>query len=200
MPVETIVPGTDGCSLPTFGAPVRAFATAYAALAAPVRVPVGGEHMPRSTGCARRCRSPGERGRARSARHQPDGAQRWPHRGQERGRGLLCLAVPDRGLGVAIRVMDGSFRTHAAVTVATLEQLDILDTATRGAIMERHSPQLRNHNGRLVGEIAGLPIGRSRRRRLRRSLLVLAWRFPATAKEFVGDRAGTACCPRCDRL
>jgi L-asparaginase II len=41
VPVETIVPGTDGCSLPTFGAPVRAFATAYAALAAPERVPAG---------------------------------------------------------------------------------------------------------------------------------------------------------------
>ena len=27
VPAETIVPGTDGCSLPTFGAPVRAFAT-----------------------------------------------------------------------------------------------------------------------------------------------------------------------------
>ena len=49
--------------------------------------------------------------------------------------------------------MDGSFRTHAAVTVATLEQLGILDTATRDAILERHSPQLRNHNGRPVGEI-----------------------------------------------
>jgi L-asparaginase II len=56
-------------------------------------------------------------------------------------------------LGIAIRVMDGSFRTHAAVTVATLEQLGILDTTTRRAILEHHSPQLRNHNGRLVGEI-----------------------------------------------
>ena len=36
VPAETIVPGTDGCSLPTFGAPVRAFATAYAALAADI--------------------------------------------------------------------------------------------------------------------------------------------------------------------
>ena len=55
VPVETIVPGTDGCSLPTFGAPVRAFATAYAALAAQ-RVPagMGASTPPRSTGCARR--------------------------------------------------------------------------------------------------------------------------------------------------
>jgi L-asparaginase II len=52
--------------------------------------------------------------------------------------------------------MDGSFRAHAPVTVATLEQLGILDAAARDAILERHSPQLRNHNGRLVGEIRPL--------------------------------------------
>jgi L-asparaginase II len=39
------------------------------------------------------------------------------------------------------------------VTVATLEQLGVLDVPTGDAILERHSPQLRNHNGRVVGEI-----------------------------------------------
>jgi len=39
------------------------------------------------------------------------------------------------------------------VTVAALDQLDILDAATRDEILNRHSPELRNHNGRLVGEI-----------------------------------------------
>jgi L-asparaginase II len=33
--------GIDGCSLPTFGGSTRAFATSYAALAAPERVPAG---------------------------------------------------------------------------------------------------------------------------------------------------------------
>ena len=56
VPQESIVLGTDGCSLPTFGAPVRAFATAYAALAAPERVPPEWDAStpPPSTGCARR--------------------------------------------------------------------------------------------------------------------------------------------------
>jgi len=67
--------------------------------------------------------------------------------------GLICLAVPERGLGIAIRVLDGTFRSHAATTVSALEQLGVLDTETREALLERHSPELRNHNGRLVGEI-----------------------------------------------
>src|ERR671917_214267 len=156
VPVEKIVLGTDGCSLPTFGAPVRAFATAYAALAAPERVPEG---------AGREYAEALDRLRAAMAAHPENVAGH----GQlvtdlmalSDGRivaksgaeGLISLAVPERGLGIAIRVMDGSFRTHAAATVATLEQLGILDAATRDSILERHSPQLRNHNGRLVGEI-----------------------------------------------
>lgn len=156
VPEETIVLGTDGCSLPTFGAPVQAFATAYAALAAPERVP---ERSGRKHAAAL------DRLRAAMIAHPENvaghgqfvtdlmalGAGRVA--AKSGAEGLICLAVPERGLGIAIRVLDGSFRTHAAVTVAALEQLEILDAATRDAILERHSPELRNHNGRLVGEI-----------------------------------------------
>jgi L-asparaginase II len=156
VPVETIVLGTDGCSLPTFGAPVRAFATAYAALAAPELVPPG---------AGREHAAALDRLRAAMIAHPENVAGH----GQlvtdlmalSDGRvvaksgaeGLICLAAPEQEVGIAIRVMDGSFRTHAAVTVAALEQLGILDAPARDAILERHSPQLRNHNGRLVGEI-----------------------------------------------
>ena len=156
VPVETIVPGTDGCSLPTFGAPVRAFATAYAALAAPERVPAGNgrEHAAaldrlRAAMIAHPENVAGHGQLVTDLMALSDGRIA----AKSGAEGLICLAVPDRGLGIAIRVMDGSFRTHAAVTVATLEQLGILDAATRDTILERHSPQLRNHNGRLVGEI-----------------------------------------------
>ncbi|MCA9864579.1 MAG: asparaginase, partial [Thermomicrobiales bacterium] len=67
--------------------------------------------------------------------------------------GLLCLAVPERSLGIAIRIADGSYRTHAVAAVSTLAQLGILDDAMRQEILARHCPELRNHNGRLVGEI-----------------------------------------------
>jgi L-asparaginase II len=156
VPVETIVPGTDGCSLPTFGAPVRAFATAYAALAAPEQVPAGKgrEHAAaldrlRAAMIAHPENVAGHGQLVTDLMALSDG-RIVTKSGAE---GLICLAVPGRGLGIAIRVMDGSFRTHASVTVAALEQLGVLDADTGGAILERHSPQLRNHNGRLVGEI-----------------------------------------------
>ena len=156
VPVETIVLGTDGCSLPTFGAPLRAFATAYAALAAPERVPTGaGREHAAALDRLRAAMTADPENVAGHGQLVTDlmALSNGCLVAKSGAEGLIGLAVPDRGLGIAIRVMDGSFRTHAVVTVATLEQLGILDDTTRDTILERHSPQLRNHNGRLVGEI-----------------------------------------------
>ena len=156
VPAESIVLGTDGCSLPTFAAPVRAFATAFAALAAPELVPPG---------AGREHAAALHRLRAAMTAHPENvsghgdivtdlmalsGGRVVAKTGAE---GLLCLAVPERGLGIAIRVLDGSYRCHPDVALSALEQLDVLDAATRDAILAKHSPELRNHNGRLVGEI-----------------------------------------------
>jgi L-asparaginase II len=156
VPTETIVLGTDGCSLPTFGAPVRAFATAFAALAAP-------EHVP--SGAGRDHAAALNRLRAAMTAH-PENVAGPGHfvttlmvlsggriAAKSGAEGLICLAVPERGLGIAIRVLDGSFRAHPDITLEALRQLDILDAPTREAILARDSPELRNHNGRLVGEI-----------------------------------------------
>ncbi|MCC7023915.1 MAG: asparaginase [Thermomicrobiales bacterium] len=156
VPEASIPLGTDGCSLPTFAAPLRAFAAAYAALAAPKRTPSGAgrEHAAAldrlrdaMTAHPENVSGPGNLVTNLMAL---SGGRIAAKSGAE---ALICLAVPERELGIAIRVADGSFRAHAAVTVAALEQLGILDAAFREAILERHSPELRNHNGRLVGEI-----------------------------------------------
>jgi L-asparaginase II len=166
VPQESIVLGTDGCSLPTFGAPLRVFATAYAALAAPEQTPAGAgrEHAValnrlRAAMTAHPENVSGHGSLVADLMTLSDG-RIVAKSGAE---GLLCLGVPERELGIAIRVSDGSFRAHPAIVVAALEQLDILDAAFREAILTCHSAELRNHNGRLVGEIravfalAGVP-------------------------------------------
>jgi L-asparaginase II len=67
--------------------------------------------------------------------------------------GLLCLALPERGLGVAIRILDGSFRAHTVIATKVLEELGVLPESLAAALAERHSAEIRNHNGWLVGEI-----------------------------------------------
>ena len=156
IPEETIVLGTDGCSLPTFGAPVRAFAAAYAALAAPDRVPAsaGREHAAAlnrlRTAMVSHPENVSGHGHFVTDVMAMSGGRIAAKSGAE---GLICLAVPERELGIAIRILDGSFRVHPDVALESLKQLDILDAPTRDAILARHSPELRNHNGLLVGEI-----------------------------------------------
>jgi L-asparaginase II len=156
VPAESIVLGTDGCSLPTFGAPVRAFAAAFAALAAPEVAPVG---------AGREHAAAIDRLRGAMTAHPVNvgghGQFVTDLMAMSEGRivaktgaeGLICLGVPERALGIAVRVLDGSKRAHPAVVVGALEQLDILDAATRERLLARHMPELRNHNGRLVGDI-----------------------------------------------
>jgi L-asparaginase II len=156
VPVDEIVMGTDGCSLPTFAAPVRAFATAYASLAAPEQVPAGAgrKHAValnrlRDAMTAYPVNVSGEGNLVASIMEVSEGRVA----AKTGAEGLLCLAVPERGLGIAIRIADGTFRTHAVAVASTLEQLGILDDTQRQEILARHNPELRNHNGRLVGEI-----------------------------------------------
>jgi L-asparaginase II len=156
VPADEIVLGIDGCSLPTFAAPVRAFATSYAALAAPEQVPAGAgrEHAValnrlREAMTAFPVNVSGEGNLVATIMEVSQGRIA----AKSGAEGLICLAVPERDMGIAIRVADGTFRTHAVVVTSALEQLGILDDAMRQAILARHSPELRNHNGRLVGDI-----------------------------------------------
>ncbi|MDP9368880.1 MAG: asparaginase [Chloroflexota bacterium] len=156
VPEAEIHLGTDGCSLPTFGAPICAFATAYAALAAPERVPAG---------AGREHAAALDRLRAAMTAHPVNVAGRnevsTDLMEASEGRlaaktgaeGLLCLALPERGIGIAIRILDGSYRAQAVVAAAVLEQLDLLDPGAIAAFRARQDPAIRNHNGIHVGDL-----------------------------------------------
>lgn len=154
LPEPELRMATDGCSLPTFGAPLRAFAVAYATLAAPNDAPAG---------AGREHAAALERLRAAMAAHPENvagagelvtdlmavsGGRVVAKSGAE---GLICLALPEHGMGIAVRVLDGSFRPHAEVVFAVLEQLELLDPASLAALRERHPAAIRNHNGWDVG-------------------------------------------------
>ena len=154
--VADIAPGIDGCSLPTFGASVAACAKSWAALAAPDAVPAGfgREHAAALKRLRKAMVSAPENvagdGELVTDMMQLAGPRLYAKSGAE---GLICFALPEQQLGVAIRVLDGSFRTHPVVVAAVLRQLQALDEATIAAIAARHPSELRNHNRLLVGEI-----------------------------------------------
>ena len=156
LPAEQIARATDGCSLPTFGGPIRAFAVAYAALAAPEQVPAGaGREQAAALNRLRQAMMRHPENVSGSGSFVTDlmALGEGKIAAKSGAEGLICLAVPARGLGIAVRVLDGSFRAHAVIVLAILEQLDLLDAATIASLRERFPPAIRNHNGHHVGDL-----------------------------------------------
>ncbi len=67
--------------------------------------------------------------------------------------GLICLAVPERGLGIAIASADGMPRGLGPAAIAVLQQLDLADAVMTGALRERHAGPVPSFKGAPFGEI-----------------------------------------------
>jgi len=156
VPQASIALGTDGCSLPTFGAPLAAFARSWATLADPDNAPAGQgrEHGPALKRLRAAMMEAPENvaGDGEYVTDLIDGAS-GSICAKSGAEGLICLALPEAGLGIAIRVLDGSYRAHPALVAETLRQLGLADETMLAELDRRHPGQLRNHNGRLVGDI-----------------------------------------------
>ncbi len=151
-PEEALVLAVDGCGVPVFGLSVTAMATAFARLGA------GRALDDRRAAAARRI--------AGAMRAEPElvaGPGRFDTILMEslRGRvvaktgaeGVQCLALPERGLGVALKVHDGSARAAAPATLETLDLLGVLAEPERQALGSLRQPVVRNVAGDAVGEI-----------------------------------------------
>ncbi|MDP9368300.1 MAG: asparaginase [Chloroflexota bacterium] len=153
---DHILLAADGCSVPTFGAPMRTFAMAYATFADPESAPSG--HGREHASALLRLRAAMTAHPQNIAGHgeldtdlmEVTGGRVVAKLGAE---GLLCLAVPERALGIAIRILDGSERARSVAALATLEQLEVLGSAEVHALRERQDPAITNFNGWRVGEV-----------------------------------------------
>ena len=151
-----LVRAPDGCSVPTYAAPVRAFATAFAALARPGESPPGhGREHAAALDRLRRAMAAhpeniGGGGELDTDLTEVSGGRVVAKAGAE---GLLCMAVPEHGVGVAIRFTDGSTRGHAVVAAEVLRQLALVEPSVVAAVLERQDPAVRNHNGWLTGTL-----------------------------------------------
>jgi L-asparaginase II len=67
--------------------------------------------------------------------------------------GLLCLAVPKRGLGIAIAADDGSSRALGPAAVAVIEQLALAEPAIVDTLRERHVETVKTLADAPVGEM-----------------------------------------------
>jgi len=145
--------GTDGCSIPTFGIPLRQLAHGFA------RFGSGAGLAADHARAARRLRTA-----VANAPFFVSGSGRFDCRVIERlgervfckvgAEGVYCAALPERGLGVAIKVDDGNTARAAEVAMAAVIEACVeLDDGDAAFMRTLSELTLSNWNGIEVGRL-----------------------------------------------
>jgi L-asparaginase II len=143
-----VATAVDGCGVVCFAVPLRAMAGSFARFAAaaadgraPRRIVDAMTGNPFMVGGS---------GRACTAVMERTGAGAFVKLGAE---GVYGAGVPDRGLGIAIKVADGARRAVEVALVHVLHRMDVLDTDDLEALARWARPQVRNTRGEVVGAV-----------------------------------------------
>jgi L-asparaginase II len=146
------VPAIDGCSAPTPRMPLATLARSFALLALGRDArgrPVPGLATVRDAMLAHPEHVASE-GRldTRLMRVLPGGIV-----SKAGAEGMHAAGLPDRGIGIAIKIADGSRRALGPAVVGVLERLGLLGPAHRAALGPHAESRLRNFAGLEVGAI-----------------------------------------------
>jgi L-asparaginase II len=142
----------DGCSVPTWAVPLQKLAYGFAKFGT-------GRGMS------------GERGRAAAQLRHACAKAPWFVAGTDRfctdimrmfgervfvktgAEGVYCAALPQQGLGIALKCDDGASRAAQAIMAAVIARFLPLAASERAALSRFVAPSLRNWNGFEVGQI-----------------------------------------------
>ncbi len=142
----------DGCSVPTWAVPLQKLACGFAKFGT-------GRGMS------------GERGRAAAQLRHACAKAPWFVAGTDRfctdimrmfgervfvktgAEGVYCAALPQQGLGIALKCDDGASRAAQAIMAAVIARFLPLAASERAALSRFVAPSLRNWNGFEVGQI-----------------------------------------------
>ncbi len=148
----SLLVGVDGCGVSVFGLPLAAMARAYARLAV---ARADGDDRARALARIRDAMAAhplmvGGEGRLGTRITQATHGRVVAKGGAE---GLECLAIPSRGLGVAVKCEDGNARGTGPATIAWLERLGLLEPAERDELAADGRPVVTNYAGTVVGRV-----------------------------------------------
>jgi L-asparaginase II len=155
--LSTAPMGTDGCSIPTFGIALRQLALAFARVGTGVGLSTG------RASAAQRLRQA-----VAKAPFFVAGTGRFDTQVMERlgervfckvgAEGVYCAALPEVGLGVAIKIDDGNNARAAEVVMAAVIGARVrLDDGERAFMRSSSDVALRNWNGIEVGALRASP-------------------------------------------
>jgi L-asparaginase II len=150
IPQADITVGIDGCGVPTIALPISQIAQLYALLAA-------GEN------CSNKYSNALNK-IAKAMKANPlmiNGDKEFCSDliactygralGKVGAEGVYCIAVPEKQLGICIKISDGNERAVYPVATHLLRQLGILNDEAMEKLEKWIEPPLKNHKGNLIG-------------------------------------------------
>ncbi|MDI3534784.1 MAG: hypothetical protein PWQ82_1149 [Thermosediminibacterales bacterium] len=152
MKPEDIVLAVDGCGVPVFGMPLNKMALCYAKLSDPsglgekrreaaTKITTAMTSYPKMVGGTRQFDSilmENTEGRLVCK----IGAE-----------GIFCIGVMGNGIGIALKIEDGSYRAYGPCIIHTLKQLNILDEKIEERLKKYYPRPVKNNLRDVVGEI-----------------------------------------------
>ncbi len=148
--------GVDGCGIPTYAVPLEAVARAFARFAAPAGL------APARHAAVRRIRGAvaaepflvAGTGRFCTAVMDVTGPAAFVKIGAE---GIYIAALPEQGLGVALKIDDGASRAAEVALAALLRYLGVLDEPGRARLAGLAEPPIHNWAGDVTGAVRPAP-------------------------------------------
>ncbi len=147
-----LIQGIDGCSIPNYAFPLRALAGMYAKLAAAQGPDEKTSAAMKDIVYAMRTEPAmiSGIGRFDLALAEVAGDRLVCKVG---GEAIECVALTDRGWGVALKVADGGARALGVAVTALLRDLDVLTDQEVHLLQPHARPYLKNHRKIIVGHI-----------------------------------------------
>ncbi|MBI3945070.1 MAG: asparaginase [Armatimonadetes bacterium] len=152
VPRESIRAGADGCGAPTFALPIAGAATAFARLAAADTGTPEGDAAARRITAAMMAHPEliAGTGRFDTALMRALTGSLFCKGGAE---GFFCIGVPERKIGVALKVADGTGRAREPAAVYILQELGVLPEPVPAALAAFANPPVTNTARQVAGHI-----------------------------------------------
>ncbi|MDK1488868.1 asparaginase [Sinorhizobium sp. 7-81] len=144
--------GVDGCSIPTYAVPLKGLAHGFAKMA--TGAGLAAERSRASRRLVEACMAEPfyvagtKRACTRLMKIAP--GRIFAKTGAE---GVFCAAIPDKGIGIALKCEDGTTRAAEAMVAATLARFFADEPQIHTALMAQANHPMRNWNGVHVGDV-----------------------------------------------
>jgi len=152
LPAGSIHVGVDGCGVPVFGVPLKNMALAYSRIFDTDfmngKYAYVQELLRRAV-----TQNPDMIASDDRIDTQLNRLTGGDHFGKMGSDGVFCVHIHSKGIGMALKILDGSIRAVAPAVIETLVQIKTLPPGAAEKLEDFHYPPVKTWSGRIIGSI-----------------------------------------------